>query len=40
MNGYDATAPWILGPKRPLRGNHLFSVVALSNETLEIGCNA
>lgn len=37
MNGCDATVPLIWGLKRLLRGNHLFSGVALSNETLEIG---
>jgi hypothetical protein len=38
MKEYDAPVPWIWGPKRPLPGNRVFSGVALSNETLEIGC--
>jgi hypothetical protein len=40
MNEGDATVPRIYGPKRPLRGNRSFSGVALSIETLEIGCIA
>jgi hypothetical protein len=37
MTGCDATVPLVWGLKRMWRGNHLFSCVALSNETLEIG---